>query len=341
MDAADPREQEYLEAARAVAAEDEERAGVATYLRVDPGPGTPDPALLPGPGEPELAARVRAAWDVLSAADADVSVQDVLAVLGDLDLRPEPSRAPSRPPASLAGWRPPGTPVPSRAARDAQVVQVSEAFVAGRLLRVVNHHDTPASRGEEFRRDLLRYAERFAPVTAQDVHAFCTTGRWPDASRPGIVPAFYDGFASAVQVAVPALEEAGLVGWFYPPTDFLDVPADRQREFARAHEYGVLEHPPGRLAMTWEELTELSARHEVCAHTATHAASADVTTPEQVVAEVLEPVRRLTAATGRPPASWAWLGGTDPDPTRPGDVALTGTGVRLWTSGTALRRLHR
>lgn len=336
MTSGDDHRASYLRAAQAVAAEDEERAGVATYLRVDPGLRSP----APQDGEPELAARVRTVWDVLTAADADVSVQDVLAVLGDLELRPEPARPPAQPPHRLSAWRPPGTVVPPRADRDAEVGRVADAFVAGRLLRVVNYHDTPGSRAEEFRRDLHWYAERFAPVRAADVHAFCATGRWPDASRPGIVPAFYDGFASAVQVALPALEEVGLVGWFYPPTDFLDVPPERQRDFARAHEYGVLEHPPGRLAMTWEELTELSHRHEVCAHSATHAASADVGSPERVVSEVLEPVRRLTAAIGRPPASWAWLGGTDHDPQRPGDVALTGTGVRLWTSNTALRRLH-
>jgi hypothetical protein len=330
---------DHLGAARAVAAEDEERAGVATYLRIDPGPGA-TPAAEPDAADgPELADRVRAVWDVLTAADPEVSVQDVLAVLGDLELRPTPARTPERPPERLSAWRPPGAPVPPRAVRDAEVGQVVDAFVAGRLLRVVNYHDTPASRGEEFRRELLWYAERFAPVRAADVHAFCTTGRWPDASRPGIVPAFYDGFASAVQVALPALEEAGLVGWFYPPTDFLDVPPARQREFARAHEYGVLEHPPGRLAMTWEELTELSRRHEVCGHTATHAASADVDSPGRVVSEVLDPVRRLTAAIGRAPASWAWLGGTEHDPSRPGDAALAATGVRLWTSNTSLRRL--
>ncbi len=153
------------------------------------------------------------------------------------------------------------------------------------------------------------------------------------------MPAFYDGFASAVQVALPALEEVGLVGWFYPPTDFLDVPPDRQRDFARAHEYGVLEHPAGRLAMTWEELTELSTRHEVCAHSATHAASATVDSRAGGVGGA----RTGASPDGRDRPGAGVVGvarGTDHDPRRPGDAALTGTGVRLWTSNTALCRLH-
>ncbi|PRY14559.1 hypothetical protein [Kineococcus rhizosphaerae] len=326
---------DVLRAARAVAAEDAERAAVATYLRLEPGAGdarSPEGELL--------ADRVRTTWDVLLAADPDVTVQDVLAVLGDLDLRPTPARAPDADagPTRLAAWRPTGTPLPARAARDAETTAVRDAFVGGRLLRVVNHHDTPLVRAAEIHADLAWYAERFAPVTAADVHAFLDTGRWPD-PRPGIVPAFYDGFASAVQVALPALDDLGLVGWFYPPTAFLDVPAARQREFARAHEYGVLDVPDGPLAMTWDELADLSTRHEVCGHTATHAASADVRDADAVRAEVTGPLRRLTEVIGRPPAAWAWLGGTDPDPDAPGDRAVLDAGVRLWTSNTTLRRV--
>ncbi|GAA0310536.1 hypothetical protein [Kineococcus aurantiacus] len=326
----------FLRAAAAVAAEDEERAGVATYLALEPAPAAAPARDRAGA---LLAARVRAAWEVLTAADPDVGVQDVLAALGDLDLRRDPAPVPDRVPARLAAWRPPGTPVAPRAERDAATAAVHDAFVGGRLLRVVNHHDTPASRADAFRADLAWYAERFAPVTAADVHAFLDTGRWPDASRPGVVPAFYDGFASAVHVALPALEEVGLVGWFYPPTDFLDVPAGRQREFARAHGYGVLDEPEGPLAMTWDELAALSARHEVCGHTATHAAAAGVRGAAAVEAEVTGPLRRLTEVIGRVPAAWAWLGGTDHDPAHPADRAVVAAGVRLWTSNTVLRRV--
>ncbi|WP_432564717.1 hypothetical protein [Kineococcus sp. SYSU DK003] len=324
---------ELLAAAWAVAAEDEERAGVATYLTVGPS--------VPGPGSADgaaLADRLTRAWAVLAAADPEVTVQDALAVLGDLDLRPVPAPVPGAAPARLAAWRPPGTPVAPRAVRDAEVRTVRDAFAGGRLLRVVNYHDTPRASARELRAELAWYAERFVPVTAADVHAFCDTGAWPD-PRPGIVPAFFDGFASAVEVALPALEEVGLTGWFYPPTAFLDVPPARQRDFARAHEYGVLEHPEGRLAMTWDELAALSQRHEVCGHSATHAATAAVDSAGQVAAEVLEPLRRLTEVIGRTPAAWAWLGGTAFDPDRPGDRAVAGAGVRLWTSNTSLQRL--
>ncbi|WP_432510934.1 polysaccharide deacetylase family protein [Kineococcus sp. SYSU DK001] len=326
-----------LRSAVAVAAEDEERAGVAMFLGLHPAPATP--AAPTHPADPGLGRRLGAVWDVLAAHDPDVTVQDALAVLADLEFRSGPPRPPApHPPDRLAAWRPAGWRTPSRAQRDAEVAQVRDALVGGRLLRVVNHHDTPLSRQEEFRAALHGYAARFDPVTAADVLAFFATGRWPT-SRPGIVPAFFDGFASAVRCAAPLLAETGLTGWFYPPTEFLDVAPSDQRAFARAHDYGVLEHPGDRLAMTWDELATLAQTHEVCGHTATHAAAADVRTDDDVTRQVREPVRRLTEVCGRVPAAWAWLGGSPFAADSPGDRAVVAEGVPLLTSNAVLERL--
>ncbi|NAZ83319.1 hypothetical protein GTR02_15980 [Kineococcus sp. R8] len=286
-----------------------------------------------------LGAELSAVWEVLAAADPAVSVQDALAVLADLRLRPVPAAVPAVRPGSLAAWRPAGTPVPPRPEREAEAVAVTDALSGGRLLRVVNFHDTPLARRAELAAEFAWYAERFDPVGEADVHAFLDTGRWAS-TRPGLVPAFYDGFASAAQVAVPLCEEFGFTGWFYPPTEFLGVPAAEQRAFAARHHYGVLDDEPGgRLAMTWDELADLATRHVVCGHTATHAASAAVTTAAEVEREVLAPLTRLQEVTGRVPASWAWLGGSPHDATRPGDRAVAAAGVRLVTSNAALQRL--
>jgi hypothetical protein len=215
---------------------------------------------------------------------------------------------------------------------------VQDALVGGRLLRVVNYHDTPLTRQAEFRAELHGYAERFDPVGAADVLAFLATGRW-GSTRPGVVPAFFDGFASAVRCAAPLLAETGLTGWFYPPTAFLDVPADAQRAFAAEHDYGVLEHPDGPLAMTWDELADLAAVHEVCGHTATHAASAQVRTDDDVTVQVRRPLERLTEVCGRLPAAWAWLGGTPFHAGAPGDEAVAAAGVPLLTSNALLQRV--
>ncbi|WP_432542095.1 polysaccharide deacetylase family protein [Kineococcus sp. SYSU DK002] len=337
-----PTPAEVLRSAAAVAAEDEERAGVAMFLGLHPPPspaGPADPVHPAHPVDAELGHRLGVVWDVLAAHDPDVTVQDALAVLADLEFRAGPPRPSApRPPDRLAAWRPAGWRTPPRAQRDAEVARVRDALVGGRLLRVVNFHDTPLSRREEFRAQLHGYAARFDPVTAADVLGFFATGRW-STPRPGIVPAFFDGFASAVHCAAPLLAETGLVGWFYPPTEFLDVAPAEQRAFARAHDYGVLEHPEGRLAMTWDDLADLARAHEVCGHTATHAAAPDVRTDDDVTRQVREPVRRLTEVCGRVPAAWAWLGGSPFDPASPGDRAVVAEGIALLTSNAVLERL--
>ncbi|QNG37149.1 hypothetical protein F1C76_11590 [Geodermatophilaceae bacterium NBWT11] len=324
---------EVLAAAHAVAGEDEDRAGVAMLVALHggaPGTGTDD--------DRALAEDLDRAWRVLRAAAPDTTVQDALAALAHLRFRPpgpaaEPSAAP------LAAWRPADT---GRGDRDAEAARVHDAVLAGRHLRVVNWHNTPASHAAELRRELTWYAERFAPVTEAELHTALDTGRWTD-PRPGVVPAFFDGFASAAEVAAPLCEELGLVGWFYPPTEFLDCPAGEQRAFAAEHDLGVLDEDlPGDapLAMSWDALADLATRHVVCGHSATHASSASVRTPADVDRQVHRPLARLTEVIGRRPAAWAWLGGTPFDPAAPGDAAVAASGVRLWTSNAAVERLH-
>ncbi len=138
-----PDRDELLAAARAVAAEDEDRAGVAMLVAlVDR--TRPAPDVVPGPADAQLAAEVQQAWEVLRAADPDTTVQDALAALAHLRLRPPPGDEPGRgspapltaleegdgaPPAargrggeaaSLAAWRPGDTDRPDAAARDTE-----------------------------------------------------------------------------------------------------------------------------------------------------------------------------------------------------------------------------
>lgn len=342
--------EEVLAAARAVAAEEEDRAGVATYLAlVDRTLAAPAPAGgAPPADDAELAADVELAWSVLREADPRTSVQDALAAVAWLRLRPSTgsdspvpgSCAGPSAPQSLAAWAPAGS-APPLAERDAEATLVREALLGGRVLRVVNYHNTPARSADALHAELSWYARRFSAVTADDVHVFLDTGRWAQ-QRPGIVPAFFDGFASAAQVAAPLCEELGLTGWFYPPTEFLDTPVAEQRAFAARHDFGVLAEDlagAGRLAMTWEELAALAERHVVCGHTAAHAASSTVRSAEEVQRQVLTPLHRLVDVLGAPPAAWAWLGGTPFEAGAPGDEAVRHAGVRLVCSDSLLERV--
>jgi hypothetical protein len=226
--------------------------------------------------------------------------------------------------------------------RPGELARVAAALRAGRLVRVVNYHNTPASDADRIAAELAGYAARYRPLGPADLHALLDGGP-PADDRPGLVVAFFDGFRNAVEVAAPACEAAGIPGWFLPPTDFLDVPPDEQRGYADAHDLDLVpeeRHGTGRIAMTWDELAGLAERHVVGAHTAGHVTAAAVRTAADVEREVLAPVRRLTQVTGRPPAAWAWLGGTPFEPGTPAGRALRDAGVALHVSGLAIERLH-
>ena len=214
------------------------------------------------------------------------------------------------------------------------------AFAEGRYLRVVNYHNTPVSQTETLRRELGWYASQYDSVTLEDLDAFHATGRWPKA-RQGFLPVFYDGYHNNATVAEPICTELGLVAWFFPPTAFIATPVAEQRAFARAHSITIVPEERGedRLAMTFDDLAAISERHVIAAHTAAHEQCSKVRTADDVHREVLEPAALILAATGKPPAAFAWLRGTPYEPALPGNAALHDAGIRYLFSNTKVERL--
>ncbi|SDQ33114.1 polysaccharide deacetylase family protein [Quadrisphaera sp. DSM 44207] len=343
--------------ARAVTSEQEERSGVAMYLALqdlalqdaalhDAAPyepagrdGAPDADALRDGRE---VARALAHWHaLLGLDDGSDAVQHVLATLAAHRVRLNPPTADDaaddaadEPLVVLPGYAP---------SRPGALERVVDVVRGGRLVRVVNYHSTPRAQAEQVAADLADYAARYAPLRPGDVHRFLDTGSW-GTHRPGLVVAFFDGYRNAVDVAAPACEAAGVPGWFFVPTAFLDVPEEDQRAFAATHDLDLVaeeRHGRGRVAMTWDEAAALAERHVVLAHTASHTTAAGVRTPEEVRREVLEPLRRLEDVTGRRPEAFAWLGGTPFDPAEPGCAALRDAGVPLLVSGTGVERLSR
>ncbi len=343
-------EEDLLSAAHAVAAEDEDRSGVATYLalvgRSGPPPTTTGPAGADAPGG--LAGDLQRAWSAVSGADSSTTVQDALAALAWLDLRPPRARGPgpvpgddaADAPGSLAAWSPAGAVVASRAERDADVARVHDAMVAGRVLRVVNLHHVPESDADALHAELSWYAERFVPATEADVRQLLETGVWRH-ERPGIAVALYDGFVGAARVAAPICEELGLTAWLYPVTELLDADVERQHQIVASREFGVLPEDlasGARLAMTWDELGDLAQRHVVLGHTDDHVTAASIVTEADAERQVRGPLRLLRERIGRDVAGWAWAGGT-PLGDGPGDRALVEEGVPLLVSNCFVERL--
>ncbi|MGE6737229.1 polysaccharide deacetylase family protein, partial [Streptomyces sp. NPDC059900] len=183
-----------------------------------------------------------------------------------------------------------------------------QALRSGQYLRVVNYHNTPHADTDKIRGELKTLAEHFSAVTLEDLDQFRTTGRWHK-SRPGVIPVFYEGYRNNAEVAAPLAEEAGLTAWFFICTAFLDVPVADQYDYANAHNIDLVqENAKGeRLAMTWDDVAELSRRHVVTPHTANHAEAASLHTGADLEREIFEPKRRMDEVTGQDAACTAFL----------------------------------
>lgn len=214
------------------------------------------------------------------------------------------------------------------------------ALEAGRHLRVVNYHNTPASLEGELEADLRAYLAAYDPVTPDDLDAFLDTGRWPT-ERPGFVAAFYDGYRNHATVAGPVCDRLGVTAWFLPPTGFLATPPAEQRAFADAHDMWVLEEELGqdRLALSFDELAGLAERHVVLAHTATHAAADETVDRADLDREVAGPRKDLERVTGRAPLGMVWKFGAPYDPQHPSGRAIRDAGYRFVVSNTAIQRI--
>lgn len=187
---------------------------------------------------------------------------------------------------------------------------LARGFAAGAPIQAVNFHNTPAYRAQEYDRQLGALAERFGPVTEDDLGAFLATGRWTR-PRPGVVIALYNGYRNNFDVMRPLLEKHGLVGWFFVASGYVGCPVEEQLEFGAAHTLATIdgEYPDGRYALSWDEVRELDrAGHVVASHTRTHTrVSGDdsVALETEIVGSQEDFTRRL----GHPVRAFAWLMG--------------------------------
>lgn len=207
-------------------------------------------------------------------------------------------------------------PVKLTLARAFDVTGLNRGLLAlqGRLLRphvrAVNYHDVPPSRAGAFENQLRFYAEHFVAVGRREILQLLE-GHWPH-PKPGILLSFDDGLRSHAEVVAPLLERHGFPGWFLVPSDFPDVPVERQATFAAEHHiHCAPEYGDGRCAVTWQQLRALDARHVVGCHTASHRrlrADLDAATLER---EICGAKARLEAMLGHEVDVFAWVGGEE------------------------------
>lgn len=212
---------------------------------------------------------------------------------------------------------------------------------AGHFIRVVNFHSTPRGSRDELANELSAFARDYAPVTLDDLDAYFDTGTWHK-DKPGIIPAFYEGYRNSATVAAPLCEEYGLTGWFPIATSFVDCDPRYQEVFARAHWISLVEEDThgGRIAMNWDEVADLSTRHVVFPHTANHEGFDSVFSDADIHREVVESKQRLESVTGQPAPAFVWLYGSSYGRMPRHDAAVKAAGYRYQFANTMIHRIN-
>ncbi|MBP1807067.1 polysaccharide deacetylase family protein [Rubellimicrobium aerolatum] len=224
---------------------------------------------------------------------------------------------------------------------DDALASILRGLSAGRMLRVVNFHATPAYRREEYRRQVAAYADRFAPVTPANFDA-AFDGTWAD-PRPGLMPVLFEGWRDNVDVMLPILEEFGFKGWFFVPSAFPGIGAQDQRAYADAHTLRLPrrdEYPGQRVALTWDEAGDAASRgHGFACHSRSHF-DLQPDTPDDVLREEIHTAAaEMRAGLGQPAEIFCWLHGAEAGVNPRADAMLKDAGFRYLFSNFKVQRL--
>lgn len=214
------------------------------------------------------------------------------------------------------------------------------AFACGTVIRVVNYHNTPASRADQIDAEFAALAARYAPVTEDDLDRYIRTGAW-QGDRPGILLSFYNGYRNNYDIALPALEKHGLVGWLFAVPGYSSCPPADQLAFGNARTLKTIpnEYEDGRLALSWDELRDMDARgHVVASHTRTHTPVA-LDDNHKLQTEILGAQDDFMDQLGHPVRAFAWLSGGRYGENPAADRFVDSAGYDFLFSNFAIQRL--
>tara|TARA_Y100000996_G_scaffold377162_2_gene329025 strand:- start:214 stop:1083 length:870 start_codon:yes stop_codon:yes gene_type:complete len=150
-------------------------------------------------------------------------------------------------------------------------IRILNIFFGTNYIRAINYHDTHEKDSNNFEQQLKFYKKHFSPVSIQDLQQFFDNGIWHK-KKPGLIISFDDGFRTNYKIAKPLLEKYGFIGWFFIPCGFIDIKPEKQSHFAKHHNISSTSHYDSskRIAMSWDELKDLSVKHVIGSHTFTH-----------------------------------------------------------------------
>ncbi|MBV9697957.1 MAG: polysaccharide deacetylase family protein [Gammaproteobacteria bacterium] len=221
-----------------------------------------------------------------------------------------------------------------------RAAQLEGAFEHNPVIRAVNFHSTPASRRDQYERQLASYSRAFSSVNEAELLAYLRTGHWQK-DKPGLIVSVFEGYRNSFEVLAPLLDRYGFVGWFWLITGFLNSPVPQQRDFAEHHDIDMQTHeyPDGRYALTWQEVRLLSRRHVMACHSRSHTLLAPLS-PEQQREEIVGPQADFRRELRRPARAFVSLTGPAYGENAVTDRLIDEAGYELVLSNFRIQRIR-
>ena len=179
--------------------------------------------------------------------------------------------------------------------QDKRTLEMFRFLINNAYIRVVNYHNTNLRDIQQFEDEIAYYSKHFSSVSIADIDEFFETQQWTK-EKPGLIPAVFEGFRSHYDIIAPILDRYDFKGWFYIPSFFMDVPVDEQWAYSVERKLDVTQpemFPDKRIAMTWDEVRAIAARHEICCHTGNHFEITMKSSPEDMEREIVDSKRKL------------------------------------------------
>ena len=222
------------------------------------------------------------------------------------------------------------------AAGSAQLVR---AIKTGQFVRSVNYHNTLSEDKAKLEKQLTCLAERFHSVGVSELETLIAGEPWTH-DKPPVLLVFYEGLRNHFDVTLPLLESLKLTGIFCLIPGFIDTPVEKQVAFAKENYIDVRPHEyaDGRVALSWDEVRELSKRgHSFVCHTMTHS-DPDVPGFDPRYQSV-EAVARMEEELGCDVAAFVWRRGLEWGAAPHADALLTEAEIRLLINNFKVQRL--
>jgi peptidoglycan/xylan/chitin deacetylase (PgdA/CDA1 family) len=223
-----------------------------------------------------------------------------------------------------------------------KINELISSFSRGAYIRSVNFHNTPHFRLKDYEKQLAFYGEYFEPVSVKDLDTSFESNRWKK-NKPGLIINFFNGYRNNFDVFYPLLEKYGFIGWFFVATDFLNIPNEKQKDYAQAHTLGLVqnEYTDSRYSLSWDEVRELSKRHIIASHTKTHSELMTSSTDEEMKREIIESKRELELQIQNEVPAFAWLGGKEYSGNPTASKYLKQAGYRYLFSNLKIEKIKK